>query len=697
MSHMAASGPASKSRGKKTASQHIEGRSPYQSARNYAARAAEDLRFKKRAKTAHVVDSAPLRTFEDENEATKASLQSKRGASSAQYCSSVVVPSSSARTRNNIFSKRSLKDSSDEELPDLPALGETRAKAEQAALDEELADELAALPPYRGSSISPPPALPPPLLRPRPTGSPKESKRRRISPPLVAHTISEAPQRPDVALKNLSGARSRSVSSVPTSSGSAVQKRSRGQPIPVPGGEYSQPKRRSPPEVRKKKPLAPRIDSSSGSESDKRFRNAPASASQPITTRGNPIADTTLGQPVMSIARSGYKIPKKNTNGTSAQSSARPFHLTPRTQAPPAPQVTSPEPEDDMDLAPPEETQRDRNWFAKRLEQIQRDVETRIEEAVRLKRKETLAEIEAEDQAEAEERAADVAAAAAAARSPSHTDISLEIDPYGLDRIEREAAHRKAGIARKALEPLVDDADDFEPGKRYCPFCDKEIMQTMSEDAEKMLARMLRRRDATKRLGTANPNPVNIPPRISGEFCYVHFKESITIPKGQAAGYPSPEHFDWNNFEKRVAKTHKKLILALIDGTQQSDFKDAAVHEYVTRKRRLDPFASFETEIPGYYGTRGYEGIYKAIQLNFTMKGRLRREQVEPIDPTTFMRRVLIPEVGMALIREDLACSREESLRILEESRDYGMAINVNVAPREEGAPSDWDYSDDEP
>jgi hypothetical protein len=54
---------------------------------------------------------------------------------------------------------------------------------------------------------------------------------------------------------------------------------------------------------------------------------------------------------------------------------------------------------------------------------------------------------------------------------------------------------------------------------------------------------------------------------------------------------------------------------------------------------------------------------------------RLDADTVAPLTPDDFVRRVLVPEVAVALIEEDLGVSRTAAIRTLRDSAQYGVAI----------------------
>jgi hypothetical protein len=76
------------------------------------------------------------------------------------------------------------------------------------------------------------------------------------------------------------------------------------------------------------------------------------------------------------------------------------------------------------------------------------------------------------------------------------------------------------------------------------------------------------------------------------------------------------------------------------------------------------------------YGERGYEVIMGTLsQIYLVDESPLSEEKTRPLDAQSYMRRVLLPEVATALIEVDMKCGRDEALEILQESRQYGLAV----------------------
>ncbi|EPQ56747.1 hypothetical protein GLOTRDRAFT_75603, partial [Gloeophyllum trabeum ATCC 11539] len=85
-------------------------------------------------------------------------------------------------------------------------------------------------------------------------------------------------------------------------------------------------------------------------------------------------------------------------------------------------------------------------------------------------------------------------------------------------------------------------------------------------------------------------------------------------------------------------------------------------------------FGSFEKTQPGYYGELGSFIIQQTL-YNMFPPATFDAELIAPLNPTEFIQRVLVPEVGIALIMEDMNLDVGEAVQTLRESVQYGVAM----------------------
>jgi hypothetical protein len=74
------------------------------------------------------------------------------------------------------------------------------------------------------------------------------------------------------------------------------------------------------------------------------------------------------------------------------------------------------------------------------------------------------------------------------------------------------------------------------------------------------------------------------------------------------------------------------------------------------------------------YGERGYVAIAEALQDLFPID-EIEDIRTTPLEPTDFLRRVLIPEATVLLIMEDLNETRSQAIKTMHDSRSYGSAM----------------------
>jgi len=95
--------------------------------------------------------------------------------------------------------------------------------------------------------------------------------------------------------------------------------------------------------------------------------------------------------------------------------------------------------------------------------------------------------------------------------------------------------------------------------------------------------------------------------------------------------------------------------------------------------------AEMKTHRRRSYGQIGTKLIFQACQVLYP--GYEYPVEVSPIPPLLFLEAVLVPEIGTMLIQQDLNLSRDEALRVREQSSAYGMAVFAE--PDEDGDEDD--------
>ncbi|KAI5477937.1 hypothetical protein MNV49_005726 [Pseudohyphozyma bogoriensis] len=176
-----------------------------------------------------------------------------------------------------------------------------------------------------------------------------------------------------------------------------------------------------------------------------------------------------------------------------------------------------------------------------------------------------------------------------------------------------------------------------------------------------------------------NPKGVRLPLVETASFCRRHEEENTVIPEGQGKGWP--KEIKWQELDKRIRQQSDALI-GIITGTRESAFKEEAKAEWERKGARkmgniMSEWGSFDVEQPGYYGPRGFEVFMASLRKRFVDLDAplLTPDAAKPLEVSAYLRRVLVPEVTVALIAQDLSCDREEATKVRQESSAYGKAM----------------------
>lgn len=157
------------------------------------------------------------------------------------------------------------------------------------------------------------------------------------------------------------------------------------------------------------------------------------------------------------------------------------------------------------------------------------------------------------------------------------------------------------------------------------------------------------------------------------KFCHQHKKRSAK-ELWAARGYPE---VDWEQLESRIG-AHRAYLESLINGAE-SHFGER-LREKVRAGKNRTLFTTDDYPVPGYYGLRGMSAMTESIVDSFSS---LLRERA-PLDRlisarghTGYVQSVLVPELGVRLIKGDMGIADdEEARRVMRESRPVGVILN---------------------
>ncbi|GAA5839477.1 hypothetical protein JCM9279_005954 [Rhodotorula babjevae] len=273
----------------------------------------------------------------------------------------------------------------------------------------------------------------------------------------------------------------------------------------------------------------------------------------------------------------------------------------------------------------------------------------------------------------------------------------VEEDEHEVERVEMDVERS----LREETDALLDVADDALPdASTLCPFCDRPLPDTPSPQLLATRAALLRLPHGP-RPSLRNKAAVRLP---EGEhvvrtaaFCKMHVDEREVVPDGRARGYPT--RIQWDELPRRINRQLDTHLSDVILGKATSPFLDRArsAWEAGEWKSVLSEYGSFDVEEPGYYGPRGLELIKHTLSRLFVDEMALiTPRRIAPLSIDFYLRRVLVPECAVELIRADLAASaapparrdgetlRAQAERVRVESRAYGRAVFPHEAEAEE-------------
>lgn len=82
------------------------------------------------------------------------------------------------------------------------------------------------------------------------------------------------------------------------------------------------------------------------------------------------------------------------------------------------------------------------------------------------------------------------------------------------------------------------------------------------------------------------------------------------------------------------------------------------------------------------YGERGSVIIQQLLYSMFPPE-TLSDDVFRPLNSAEFIQRVLLPETGLQLIKEDRSCSEDEALMTMRASADYGMGMFPDLGDKD--------------
>ncbi|BGP25745.1 hypothetical protein JCM10295v2_004680 [Rhodotorula toruloides] len=248
------------------------------------------------------------------------------------------------------------------------------------------------------------------------------------------------------------------------------------------------------------------------------------------------------------------------------------------------------------------------------------------------------------------------------------------------DRAERgESAWPEATQARLRLrtdrldspDPLLENDQHVADPDTLCPFCDGPLPDEPSDELVRLKRYLIRNPDADRRPTMKNRKAIRLPNHVvaTAAFCQRHRNEREVIPEGLANGYP--RNIDFDELPKRISRLLSEHLRSVLMGNIATPFLEPALVRVEGAGRRRN--------VIGDYGPRGLEVMFATIKRVFGEDmPLLTARRTHPLDVNYYVRRVLVPECAVELIRHDLGyaqTTRERAEEIREDSRAYGKAV----------------------
>lgn len=202
------------------------------------------------------------------------------------------------------------------------------------------------------------------------------------------------------------------------------------------------------------------------------------------------------------------------------------------------------------------------------------------------------------------------------------------------------------------LDKTTDKKPNLGPDQAPCPMCDEPVdKQWLSEYSK------------GQRMSIAR----------QAKFCHQHKKRSAR-QLWEARGYPE---VDWARLESRIG-AHRAYLESLINGAS-SHFGERLRDKIRAGKNRT-LFTTDDYPVPGYYGLRGMSAMTEGIVDAFSSLLRQRAPRDRLISArghTGYVQSVLVPELGVRLIKEDMGIADDDEARaVMRESRAVGVILN---------------------
>ncbi|XDG06911.1 hypothetical protein ABKA04_006526 [Annulohypoxylon sp. FPYF3050] len=159
-------------------------------------------------------------------------------------------------------------------------------------------------------------------------------------------------------------------------------------------------------------------------------------------------------------------------------------------------------------------------------------------------------------------------------------------------------------------------------------------------------------------------------------FCRLHKRQTALNSRSQN-GYPK---INWETLDTRL-KVHQDFLRAILEGTQQSHYRDI-LEENVESGKNRTLLKTEDSLTPGYYGPRGLRAMTEYIMRTLSSVVRKRAIEDRLVSArgyTGYVQAVLVPELTTRLIMEDMDVPEKDARKIMQDSIEVGELLYEDV------------------
>ncbi|KAK4997446.1 hypothetical protein LTR66_003141 [Elasticomyces elasticus] len=247
-----------------------------------------------------------------------------------------------------------------------------------------------------------------------------------------------------------------------------------------------------------------------------------------------------------------------------------------------------------------------------------------------------------------------------------HDSLTADLQPWlDIDEIESLSSHSSGEFVDLVQNGKVDGMPKPQPyvATTACPMCGIEV--------ELSFLRQFREENTTD-------DRMNV--RLQTQFCRAH-KRRTAEHIWRDRRYPN---IDWDNLDKRLAKHHSHVD-SILDQRVTSYYRNQLEETLGNgTKTAVQGWNAGGQIVPiGYYGSKGTRMMTESILSQFSTKLRQLAVSDKLIAAvgvsggvSGYVQAVLVPELALALVKEDMDVDAERAKEVMVEGTDVGDLLN---------------------